>query len=45
MVWNAIGGVIDWQGLPVVAELFGITDIEQLIFDLITIRENQNKGA
>jgi len=38
-VWNLLGGEIDWAGLPVVAELFGITDIELLIKQLALIRD------
>jgi hypothetical protein len=38
-----MGGAIDWQALPVVAELYGITDIQQLIDDLVTIRNHQQK--
>jgi hypothetical protein len=39
-VWNLLGG-IDWSGLPVVAEMLGIDDIEQLVRDLVTVREFQ----
>jgi hypothetical protein len=34
-----MGGSIDWQALPVVAELLGFDDIEQLINGLLTIRD------
>jgi hypothetical protein len=36
-----LDGQIDWQGLPLVAEFLGITDIEQLIRHLIEIRTFQ----
>lgn len=31
-------GAIDWAGLPLVAEIYGATDIERLVIDLIEIR-------
>jgi len=34
-----LGGVIDWAGLPVVAEALGIVDIELLINQLILLRD------
>lgn len=34
-----MGGAIDWQALPLVAEMFGIEDIEILIAQLVAIRE------
>lgn len=34
-----MGGEIDWNALPVVAEIFGIDDIESLVFQLVEIRE------
>lgn len=34
-----MGGEIDWNALPVVAEIFGIEDIESLVFQLVEIRE------
>jgi hypothetical protein len=38
--WNTLGGM-DWAGIPVVAELLGIDDIELLIRQLILIRDSQ----
>lgn len=32
-------GKIDWSALPVVVELLGIIDIEQLLSDLMVIRQ------
>lgn len=40
--WNLMGG-LDWNALPVVAEMLGIDDVDALIRDLITIRNFQNK--
>lgn len=34
-----MGGLIDWAALPVVAEMYGITDVDSLVRDLVTIRE------
>jgi hypothetical protein len=38
--WNLLGG-LDWNGLPVVAEMLGIEDVDQLVRDLVTIRQYQ----
>ncbi len=37
--WNMMGGTIDWTGLPVIAEIFGIADIELFIRQIILIRD------
>ena len=36
--WNLMGG-IDWLALDAVAEMLGITGIETLITQLVTIRD------
>jgi len=36
--WNLMGG-IDWLALDAVAEMLGITDLETLITQLVTIRD------
>ena len=36
--WNLMRG-IDWAALPVVAELYGITDPEPWITQLVAIRD------
>ena len=36
--WNLMGG-IDWIAIDAVAEMLGITDIETLITQLVTIRD------
>jgi hypothetical protein len=38
--WNLMGGM-DWDGLPIVAELLGVDDIEQLVRQLVLIRDSQ----
>lgn len=38
-------GGLDWAALPVVAEVFGIDDIEGLITDLAAIRDFQNRSS
>jgi hypothetical protein len=40
--WNLLGGVIDYTGLPIVAELLGVADIERLIYQLVLIRDRKN---
>jgi len=37
-----MGGSIDWAGLPLVAELLGLDDLELLIVHLTAIREFQS---
>jgi hypothetical protein len=39
--WSLLGG-IDYNGLPVVAEMLGIDDIELLIRQLVLIRNMQS---
>lgn len=34
---------IEWAAIPIVAEMFGIIDIEALVLQLITIRTWQNE--
>jgi hypothetical protein len=36
--WNYMGGELNWQALPVVADLLGITDVERFLVELVTIR-------
>lgn len=35
-------GGIDWAGLPIVIEMLGVSDPEQLITQLVAIRDHQN---
>lgn len=37
-------GAIDWKGLEIIAELYGVTDIERFIFQLAMIRDSK-KGS
>lgn len=37
--WNLLGGAVDWVGLPIVAELLGVVDLELLIRQMVLIRE------
>jgi hypothetical protein len=39
-----MGGVIDWQALPVVAEMQGVDDIETFVARLTTIRDWQQEN-
>jgi hypothetical protein len=34
-------GGLDWAGLPVAAEMFGVDDVDSLVRDLVTIRDYQ----
>ena len=50
MLANGMGG-LDWAGLPIVAELLGIKDIEALVHRLMTIKvwrpdsDSDNNGS
>jgi len=37
-IWNECRG-LDWQALPLLVEVHGVTDIETLIAELVAIRE------
>lgn len=37
-------GGIDWAAMPVVAEILGIQDIENLIIQLLEIKEFKSRG-
>lgn len=41
--WNWLGGTIDWAGLPLVAEMLGIEDLEILVAQLAALRDWQRK--
>lgn len=38
-----MGGALDWSALPLVVELLGITDPEQLIYQIAAIRDHQRQ--
>lgn len=38
-MWNMMNGKIEWAALPVLCEIYWVGDIEQLIEDLVTIRD------
>lgn len=38
--WNLLGGQLDWNALPHVAEYVGIADVDGLIAQLETIRRH-----
>jgi len=40
-----MGGELNWQALPIVCELYGITDIDIFISELVVVREYVNKGV
>ena len=42
--WNMMGG-IDWTAMPVVAEYYGVQDVELLIDELIAIRDHIARQA
>lgn len=42
-IWNASAG-IDWAALDVLTEIYGVTDIEILIAELLAIRAFQESA-
>jgi hypothetical protein len=38
-IWRLSGKKLDWQALPILAEMYGVEDIECLIFQLAAIRD------
>jgi hypothetical protein len=42
--WNILGG-LEWRGLDLVAEMFGVRDVESWIADLATLRDWHNRRA
>jgi UDP-N-acetylglucosamine enolpyruvyl transferase len=43
-VWRMMGRRIDWQGLPVVAELVGVEDLEGLVAGLLLVADRVEAG-
>lgn len=41
--WNLLGG-LEWHGLPIVAEMLGVEDVETLIHQLTAIRDKVNRN-
>jgi hypothetical protein len=39
LLWNAMGGTIDWSALPILSEVYGVADIEATVGHLIVIRD------
>ena len=39
--WNLMGGTLDWQALPLLAELLGVRDPELWIRGLVQIRDHR----
>jgi len=37
--WNLMGGEINWVALPIIAELYGITDLDAFIAQVAEIRD------
>lgn len=40
-----MGGEINWHGLEMLAEIHGVQDLEQLVTQLVAIRNTQRKAA
>ena len=41
--WNMMGAQVDWAALPIIAELLGVPDIEQLVDDVLCINEHMTR--
>ncbi len=40
-----MGGMLDWSALPVLVDVYGVDDVETLIKQLTTIRDDQAEQA
>lgn len=38
-IFNNMGNTIDWAGIEILGELYGITDYEALILDLLQVNQ------
>ena len=38
-IFNNMGNTIDWAAIEILGELYGITDYEALILDLLQVKE------
>lgn len=43
--WNWMGGTIDWNALPVIVEMLGISDVDLLIHQLIALRDHLKESS
>lgn len=41
--WNAMGGEVSWQALPILIEMYGITDPELFITQVLAIRDYRRR--
>ena len=39
LLWNAMGGTVDWAALPVLIELYQVPDIDAAVAHLLLIRD------
>ena len=40
-----MGGEVNWTALPVIAEMFGITDVECFLARLTALRDHQQRQS
>ena len=38
-IWIRMGGKIDYAALPILCEIYGVTDVEELLVQLVAIRD------
>lgn len=38
-----MGGSLDWAAIPIIAEMFGVIDVESLILQVVAIRTWQTE--
>ena len=38
--WNLCGGM-EWEAIPIVADILGVRDVERLIYQMTIIRDHQ----
>jgi hypothetical protein len=40
--WNLMDGQIDWQAVPLIAEILGVDDLELFLKEIVLIRDFKN---
>ena len=42
LAWNAMGGRVDWPAVPILIDLYDVTDVETFLEALLAIRDLQS---
>lgn len=39
-VWNMMGGRVEWTAMPLIVDLLGVADPEEMVHDLLIVRDH-----